>query len=257
MPPAHHPSTRPVLDAETGAPESQISKFGNLQTVGISADLSAWTPAQHAASILADVKTFESHSRIAAFVALRIGLRLVWVRDNGSHGDIGKFIVGHLGGMSRSSLANYMNVASRFVLDAKLVDKKTHLLSDGGAVAPILNEQLELFADPEAVFEGALKKVVKWVADRGLSQIYKDIAAEGKRPAPPAGGNKQKLTESERRAQNTKDAEALLAQFSTWYESGTWKLLDDKQLDQLRALGAKFHLEAPAIVKGRNKTPAR
>lgn len=237
----------PIIDADTGTAETPTEGIALMPPMGdiITHDM--------AAAIRADVAIFHRHSRLAAFLAIRIGLRLVWIRDNGAHGDIGRFIETELKDQSRSTLNNYMNVAHRFAVDSGLLDKRTHRLENGKAVAPILSEQLELFADPEAKFEGALKKVVKWVADRGLSEIYNTLKAEKKQRTAPPTGTKVNTSEADRRAQAEKDAKATLSSFCQWYEGGMWKLLDDSDLDKLRALGAKFQIEAPAIVKGRNK----
>lgn len=229
----------------------QIGNVANLQ------DVATLTPEVMAATIREDIAIFDKHTRLAAFVALRVGLRLLWVRDNGEHGDMKHFIDAHLQGIARRSLTNYMNVAIAFCKDAKLVDKKTHRLTNGEAVSPILDEQLDLFTDPQAVFEGAVKQVVKWVGDRGLSRIYHDIAAgaggsDTPRSLPPTGP-KRKLTDAEERDGDEAEAVRFMIQLRQFHTSELWKSLPEAELEELRAMGAYFAQEAPKLAKSRNR----
>jgi hypothetical protein len=242
------PKASTIIDAETGATPGQIGNVANLQIV---ANL---TPDEMADAIRADVATFDRHTRLAAFVALRIGLRLLWIRDNGRHGDIGKFIAAHLKDVSRRSLNNYLNVAECFAVECKLVDRKTHLLSNGDRVAPILNEQLELFADPKARFEGELQKVVKWVGDRGLSQIYRDIASGADSDhgsTPQSRGKRTTPSEADRRDADEQDARDFFARLKTHMAAEWYQWLDEQQLDELRAIGGTLLEQCPRLIKQR------
>lgn len=188
---------------------SLISAAGQLSNVGHLQQVGQLTAESIAGMIRDDVSAFEKYSRIVAYGAIRIGLMMMFVRDTSTYGSLGKFMDEHLAGLSRSSLYNYMKVAQHFAEDAKLVDKKNKL-TNGDKVAPILETQLELFADPQTIFEGALRKVIKWVADRGLSEIYRDIAAGEKKrfgghlsPGPdmsPEAVRKREIEDQEKRA---------------------------------------------------------
>lgn len=153
---------------------------------------------QMAAEIKSDIERYERTSREAAFIALRIGLRLIWIRDNNAYGSLAKFISAHFTskgkGNGERTLKRYIAIAGQFLKDAGMLDKKTHLLT-GKALelaAPIVTEQLELFTDPQAKLEGAMKKLVKWVGDRGLADIYKDLESRKKSNTPPPGGKSAK-----------------------------------------------------------------
>jgi hypothetical protein len=131
---------------------------------------------QLAQAIEQDISRFERTAKEAAFLALRIGIRLVWVRDNSQFGGLTKFLKQFDGRQSERTLKRYISVADRFLADAGLVEKRSRKLTNGDAIAPILSTQLELFTDPAAKFEGAMQKLLKWVGDRGLSDLYKEAA---------------------------------------------------------------------------------
>lgn len=246
--------TGPVIDGETGAEVKApaplaVAETGNKLHIGNVATL---TVANMTEAIRDEVVGFERYSRMSAFLAIRIGLRLLWVRDNMHHGALNEVITAMKPEVSRRSLTNYMNVAGRFLLEAKMLDKRTHQLKDAEAIAPILSERLELVAGSDADLTGPIKKLIRWVGDRGLSALYKDLAAENHKPAPPTG-RKAQQTEAQRREQAIRDAEAMLESLAQWHEGDTWQLLDDAKLDQLRALGSSFAQKAPAIVRKRNR----
>jgi hypothetical protein len=127
-----------------------------------------------AEAIKADIDRFERTTKEAAFCALRIGLSLMYIRDSGAYGALTKFIKTHFGkAHSERTLFRYIAIAEAFAKDTGLVEKKTHKLTNGQAIAPILETQLELFTDPAAQFDGAMKKLMAWVGERGLSDLYK------------------------------------------------------------------------------------
>lgn len=164
------PRKTQVIDAEVVATDSQIGTSANWQLLPISPG----GEADFARAIIADHAHFNRTSREAAFAALRIGLRLCWLKDNAPHGSLEPFIKEHLSAISRRALTNYKTAAEKFVKDAGLLDKKSHKLTNGKAIAPILEVQLDLFGDPDAKFTGALNKLAKWVGDRGLSDLYRE-----------------------------------------------------------------------------------
>lgn len=161
-----------VIKTEVVPPASKaLSKTGD--TVSPVPNPTQLDAPQLARAIEDDISRFERTSKEAAFLALRIGIRLAWVRDNKEYGGLGKFLKEFAGRQSERTLFRYIAVADRFLADAGLLEKRTHKLANGDAVAPILATQLELFTDPTAKFEGAMAKLIKWVGDRGLSDLYK------------------------------------------------------------------------------------
>lgn len=156
--------TAEIVPAETGDTVSLVPNPTQLDAP------------QLAQAIEADITRFERTSKEAAFLALRIGIRLVWVRDNSQFGGLTKFLKQFDGRQSERTLKRYISVADRFLADAGLVEKRSRKLTNGDAIAPILSTQLELFTDPTAKFDGAMQKLLKWVGDRGLSDLYKEAA---------------------------------------------------------------------------------
>lgn len=130
------------------------------------------TPENIASAIEADIERFERSSREAAFSALRIGLSLIFIRDTGERGALMRFIREHFSKGRERTLMRYIGIAESFAKEAGLVERKSKLLTNGDAIAPILETQLELFTDPKAKFDGAMKKLVKWVGERGLADLY-------------------------------------------------------------------------------------
>lgn len=129
-------------------------------------------------AIRADLELYDRSTNIAAFAAIRNGVRLMWVRDQGQRGDLTRFVKSiSKRNQCERTLYRHLAAAEQFAKDAGLLEKKTQKLTNGDKVAPILAVQLELFADPKAKFEGALKKLVKWVGERGLADLYKQTVA--------------------------------------------------------------------------------
>lgn len=150
-------------------------------------NLSDISAGEMAEAIKSDIAIYERTSREAAFIALRIGLRLIWIRDNEAFGSLTSFIKEHFDtAKSERTLFRYIAITGQFLQESGMFDKKTNKLTGKAleAATPIVTEQLELFTDPEAKLEGALKKLVKWVGDRGLAQIYKGLEAT-RHSAPP------------------------------------------------------------------------
>ncbi len=176
-----------------------VPKSGSCATVAqvpqlAQLPLGAVSEKQMAADIQADIERYERTSKEAAFIALRIGLRLIWIRDNEQYGSLTKFISANFASKGKRTLVRYVTTASQFLKDAGMLDKKTHLLTGKAleAAAPIVTEQLELFTDPQAKLEGAMKKLVKWVGTRGLADIYRDLEQRSARNTPPPGGKSLK-----------------------------------------------------------------
>jgi hypothetical protein len=143
--------------------------------------------AKLAQTIEADIVCGERYSRAAAFVALRVGVRLITVRDLGQHGDLQKFLSQHFKHRAERTLRNYIKVADVFLRDAGFKSTKTFKLEDHAAVAPIFEEQLDFFLSPEKQkLDAAQKKLIKWVEGRGLNEILRDITS--KAPALSGGG---------------------------------------------------------------------
>lgn len=176
--------------------ELVVLKPGSTETVSVLPQLAVLdlSAKDMAACILADINRYERTSREAAFIALRIGLRLIWIRDNNAYGSLTQFIRAEFKSTTERTLFRYITIAGQFLRDAGMLDKKTHLLTGKSLelAAPIVTEQLELFTDPAAKLEGAMKKLVKWVGTRGLAEIYKDLEARKMHREPPPGGKSEK-----------------------------------------------------------------
>lgn len=189
--PAQAGTTNPAKSAEL-----VLMKPGSTETVSVLPQLAVLdlSAKDMAACILADINRYERTSREAAFIALRIGLRLIWIRDNNAYGSLTQFIRAEFKSTTERTLFRYITIAGQFLRDAGMLDKKTHLLTGKAleTAAPIVTEQLELFTDPQAKLEGAMKKLVKWVGSRGLADIYKDLEARKQRNTPPPGGKSAK-----------------------------------------------------------------
>jgi len=193
------PSKKPAKAGTTTPAKSAelvLMKPGSTETVSVLPQLAVLdlSAKDMAACILADINRYERTSREAAFIALRIGLRLIWIRDNNAYGSLTQFIRAEFKSTTERTLFRYITIAGQFLRDAGMLDKKTHLLTGKAleTAAPIVTEQLELFTDPQAKLEGAMKKLVKWVGSRGLADIYKDLEARKQRNTPPPGGKSAK-----------------------------------------------------------------
>lgn len=178
--------------------------------------------------IKADQAAFDNVSRNAAIIALRIGLRLVWIKNNAPHGSLETFIRTHFDEHSRRTLARYIKIADQFVTDAGMRDGKTFKLTDAAKIAPILHEQLELFTDPHAKLNAALTKVVKWIGDRGLTAIYRDLSQE--EAALPPTGHQATAKKKKKTPEQVQREEFMisLAAFKSDFTDAKWKQLFEK-----------------------------
>lgn len=244
------PSSKSKTTGETPVPRAPRDNSKLIETTvegpdkgekGKSATLHLLTGLAPIEQLVADIRSdhaqFENHSKMAAFLALRIGLRLVWVKNNGSHGCLDPFMKEHFPAISRRSLFNYIRIADAFVSDASLRDKKTHKLTDSKAPKAILSQQLELFTDPKAKLDIHCKQLVEWVNGRGLTQIYRDLSEEEDLtaklpPAPKKGQKKDKKTPEQVKREAFSDA---LTVFKAAFMSGNWKQLFDKDRHGLEA----------------------
>lgn len=210
---------------------------------GKSATLALLTNLAPLAEIVREIQTehalFESHSKMASFLALRIGLRLVWVKCNGGHGSLEPFITEHFTGdhipairrISRRSIFNYIRIADAFVSDAELRDKKTHKLTNSDAIRPILSQQLELFTDPKSKLDIHCKQLVQWVDGRGLTQIYRDLSEEEDLtahfpPVPQKGQKREKKTPEQIKREQF---DVVLKSFKNSFSNGDWKHLFERE----------------------------
>lgn len=210
-----------------------------------------------AAQIRADMDCYDRMSRDAALIALRVGLRLIWIRDNQAHGTLQMFMAEHFADKGQRTLYRYITVADQFLTDAGLRDKATFKLTGKSlaAVAPICEVQLELFSDPEARLEGALKKLVKWLGDRGLAEIYREM--EGRKSGhtmPPKHGkggrpSTESITPEMYRLAAQEQAELLLR----FYGGKSWRWLDDDELIELERLIEPFHSEVKKLIDERQE----
>lgn len=202
-------------------------KLATVASLPLVADFDL-TESEMVKQIKADQAAFDNVSRNAAIIALRIGLRLVWIKNNAPHGSLETFIRTHFDEHSRRTLARYIKIADQFVTDAGLRDGKTFKLTDSAKIAPILHEQLELFTDPHAKLNAALTKVVKWIGDRGLTQIYRDLSHEDA-ALPPTGhqgsaAKKMKTPEQKQR----EEFEASLTALKSDFSAKRWQHLFEK-----------------------------
>ena len=204
--------------------------------------------------IQADMDRYERMSRDAALIALRVGLRLIWIRDNEPHGSLTQFTDTYFANRSRRTLFNYIRIADQFLTDAGLRDKATYKLTGKAldAVAPICAVQLELFSDPEAKLEGALKKLVKWVGDRGLADIYKEMESHKTPNTPPknpkikadSGGG---ITVEQR----MEVAREQLGALQLMLEAGAFEFLDDEDLATLDRTADALHQRTGELLAAR------
>lgn len=186
-----------------------------------------------AAQIIRDHNALEFASRHIALFALRIGLRLVLLKSLGGHGSLEPFFKEHFSGEgkpSRRSLFNYIRMADQFVSDCGLRDGKTHKLTDGAAIQPLVDAQPEALAHPGMQPTGIVAKAMQWIGGRGLTQIYTDLSAEEEVTLPAGGGGsggkkptKQTPEETAREAFKTG-----LDTFKTEFSEAKWKHLYER-----------------------------
>jgi len=173
--------TSQLIETVVEKPERQLAT-----AKGSTATVAVLGPTQQ---IITDIRSdhalFERHSKMAAFLALRIGLRLVWVKNNDGYGSLTSFIKEHLSDLSNRTVYNYIRIADAFVTDSELRDKKTHKLTNSKAPKAILSVQLELFTDPKAKLDIHCKQLVEWVNGRGLTRIYRDLSQDEEVSLPP------------------------------------------------------------------------
>ena len=209
-----------------------------------------------AAQIRADMDSYERMSRDAALIALRVGLRLIWIRDNAPHGGLLTFMAEHFADKSQRTLYNYIRVADQFLTDAGLRDKATFKLTGKAlaAVAPICEVQLELFSDPEARLEGALKKLVKWLGDRGLAEIYREMEAKKGNSLPPRSGKGGRPAhDSITPAQRREAAVEWMQQLGMFHTSKAWEWLEDAEMAELDNLLDRFSGGVREILRARRE----
>ncbi len=180
----------------------------------------------------------ERNTRLVALVALRNGLRLCWIKYNAPHGSLEKFLKSHFN-KSRATMFNYIRMADEFCTEAKLRDKKTFKLTDPTKIAPILTTQLDLFRDDANPLDQYAAAAVKWIGDRNLSKIYRDLGREDE-SGPPQGHQgdakkKKKTPEQVQREAFTSSLTDLKSDFATH----KWHALFEKDRLDLEKWTAK------------------
>jgi hypothetical protein len=207
-----------------------------------------------AAQIRADMESYERMSRDAALIALRIGLRLIWIRDNEPHGSLLEFMRDHFADKGQRTLYRYIGLADSFLTDSGLRDRATFKLTGKAlaAVAPICSVQLELFSDPQAALEGALKKVVKWVGERGLAQIYRELETKKNDAMPPRHGKGGRIAEGSITPEMRRKAALEQAELvSVFFGGRSWEHLEDGELAVLDNLLDQFGAGVREILSAR------
>jgi hypothetical protein len=208
--------------------------------------------AELARQIQEDHSACERSSQLLAVASVRNGIRLAWVRDNSAKKSALPFISEHFPHWSQRTCYNYIKIADVFLQDAGLKDKKTFKLTDASKIAPLLSTQLELFDTQEMKAEGAMKKLLKWIGDRGLSQIYRDLSGE----APDhklTGGARTKAKKTARDLH--KEALEALHDLLGLRQGDWWQHLDQGEMATLITNLHDWQKEANAFTKG-PKTPA-
>lgn len=149
-------------------------------------------------------------------------------------------------------MRNYIRIADTFLREAGFKSKQTFKLEDHKAIAPIFEEQLDLFLSPEKEkLAGAQKKLVKWMEGRGLNEILRDITARAHSHPPVnhgnAGARNHKLPVTKKRD----DALAALAALEAGHKSGDWKFLEDDELARLENALTAFEADVSAQITKR------
>lgn len=170
----------------------------------------------------------ERNTRLVALVALRNGLRLAWIKYNSPHGSLEKFLKTHFQ-KSRATMFNYIRMADEFCTEAKLRDKKTFKVTDASKIASIVNTQLDLFRDDSNPLDQYAAAAVKWIGDRNLSKIYRELGREDD-SGPPQGhqGNGKKPAKKTKEQLDREAFTTSLADFKAAFTPGKWHALFEK-----------------------------
>lgn len=206
-----------------------------------------------AVAIENDLRVYDASVRTAAFLAVRVGLRLVWVKHNGAHGDLGRFIESRFAKRSRSTLANYIRIADAFLAESKLLDRR-HKLTNGETVAPLLDAKLEIFvADGRQKLDKVQLTLVKWVDGRGINELLRDITSPDadEDDGPPGVAKGRKIKRPSRREADAEDLRASWSSFESGIKAGHYKYLEDEELVALEKLLAHGAKEVGAVIKQR------
>lgn len=233
------PTVKTILAEVDKFHDKENEKFptvGNFQLVGqkfptVGNFTGADFEAELVRQIKADHEVCLKTSKLIAVASLRNGIRLAWVRDNSEKNAALPFIALHFPEWSKSTAYNYLKIADQFLQDAGLKDKKTFRLTDASKIEPILSTQLELFDSQEMKLEGAMKKLVKWIGDRGLSQIYRDLSTEAPSDHKLTGGNRTRKAKTAKEIH--KAAKESLVDFIALKTGKWWKQLDEEEVAAL------------------------
>lgn len=225
----------------------------------------SWTDSELAERIKKEMAEVENVGRVAVYRAIGIGIQLIFKRDSGQRGDLGSFIDGNFEKKKRSTLFNYIRVARDFLENARALDRKTHKLLSWDAVAPVTSTQLHLFMSPEAEhFDGILKKLVKYVGNRSLSDLYRSLTEQEMNPPNHTGKKLKTMTAIQKLAQREKDALQTgndIASFrgvkkkdGTW--DADWVCMKTPDLGKLADLLEMFRADVAAEIKRRKAEEA-
>lgn len=241
------PAKAIVANCEVLPPEKALATL----TTGKSATLHFCSSEQlFVNGLKQDIGLATRHATTAVYLALRIGLRLIFFRDNTPHGSLEPFLKKHFE-QSRRTLFNYIRVTDAFLEENKLRDRRSHLLTDGKRIAPIIEQKLEVF-DAKGKKDAMITKVVKWIGGRGLTQIYRDLAEEEDSSLPPSRKGKKPKP---KRNQREIDEEDLLNAYHTfkteWEDSKAYQGLDDELLGEMDTFLALARRETTKLLKDR------
>lgn len=187
-----------------------------------------------------DLRRCGQLGQLLVYGAVRIGIRLILMRESAKHGEFLEQVMTRLvesTGCAQRTLYRYIKVAENFITDAKL-KTANHRLKDTAQLKPLLNEQLEFIFNDSAKMaalpvEDILAKLKTWVLGRSLSQIYRDLAEDVERPLPPTPTPSGKLPD--KRELQREAVRNAWANFRKGFASGNWQLLPIDELKELRA----------------------
>lgn len=273
---AKKPPQKPlIIDAATGK-AAAVSDPANLaglvnpaKLAGFeiqAADLSGLLSCLHA-----EHAQVESIGRRSAYHQFRAGLILVCIRQSqrGALEQVYKMARKNSGPRfaTERTLRRYLQFADFVLSETNLLhvkgkNKKSIEQNTAAQLLEAGNQQLELFASAEDTKKPSpddiAGSVAHFIGCRDMTEIMASMAGLSDYKAPPNtkkknkdGGNDD--DDGEDREADEADARKMFSQLKTWHQSKTWKLLNDEELDQMRAIGGTWNKECPAIVRGRNK----
>lgn len=245
------PASTVVANCEVLPPEKALAKSPTLDFSKSAAVHFCSSEQLFVNGLKQDIALATRHATTAVYLALRIGLRLIYYRDNSQHGALKPFIEKHFA-QGRSTLFNYIRVADAFLEENKLRDKRSHLLTDGKRIAPIIEQKLTVF-DAKGKKDAVITKVVKWIDGRGLTQIYRDLSEEEDSSLPPSRkGKKPKPKRGKREIDESDFIEAYQSFRNEWESDGKpWRGLEDEALAELDTFLALARKDTTQLLRER------